>query len=197
MAARARTAATYDDLVRLPESLTGELIEGEIYAWPRPGGPHARFTSVVGAEINIPYDLGRGGPGGWWIIDEPELHFQRDRTVLVPEIGGWRRERMPELPHDHRFEIVPDWVLEVLSKSTARHDRATKLPIYAQYGVAYLWLADPVQRTVETYALENARWVLLATYGGDDKFRAEPFTAVEIDLGLIWGPTPSEDSSRS
>lgn len=92
---------------------------------------------------------------------------------------------------------LPDWVLEVVSKSTARHDRRTKLPIYAQYGVAYLWLADPFQRTVETYALENARWVLLATYGGDDKFRAEPFTAVEIDLEAIWGPTPSEDSSRS
>jgi Uma2 family endonuclease len=193
MAARVRSAATYDDLVRLPENMTGELIEGELFAWPRPTGRHAHVESVLGMDIGGAYDRGRGGPGGRWIIDEPELHFEVDRLVLVPDLGGWRRERMPEIPEGHRFTVVPDWVCEVLSPATALHDRRTKMTVYAEYGVAYAWLVDPLQRVVEFEQLENGRWSNLAVYGGDDKFRAEPFTAVEIDLGWIWGPTPSDE----
>jgi Uma2 family endonuclease len=192
MAARHQRPATYDDIVRLPENMVGEIIDGDLYAWPRPSGPHGDALSTLGMFIGPPYRLGRGGPGGWWIFDEPELHL--GRHVVVPDLGGWRRERMPHYPKDHVFDISPDWVCEILSPSTARIDRTRKMRIYAENAVAYYWIMDPMQRTLETFQLVNAQWVLLQTYAGDDVVHAEPFPQAEIELKLIWGETPDDSS---
>jgi Uma2 family endonuclease len=191
MAARLRTHATYADLVRVPEHLVAEIIEGELFTSPRPSGPHTAFSSALGADIGPPYHRGRGGPGDWWILDQPELHLHND--VLVPDLAGWRRERMPELPHNQVFAIPPDWVCEVLSPSTARLDRKKKMPIYAREAVEHLWLVEPLHKTVEIYRLIAEQWVNVANYAGNDKFRAEPFELVEIDLPSIWGVTPDEE----
>jgi Uma2 family endonuclease len=189
MTARIREQATYEDLVNLPENMVGEIIEGELFASPRPGGPHARFASVLGMDIGPAYDRGRGGPGGWWIIDEPELHL--GRSVLVPDLAGWRRERMPRVPQDHVFSISPDWICEVLSPSTSRLDRAKKMPIYARHEVMYAWLVDPVDQYLEVRRLEGEKWVEVGTFSGSEKVRAEPFPEVELDLESIWGPAQS------
>jgi Uma2 family endonuclease len=192
MAARVREKATYQDLVRVPDRFVAELIDGELYASPRPGGLHAVATSVLIGDLNPAYQRGRGGPGGWWILVEPELHLGPD--VLVPDIAGWRRERMPEVPRTHVFSIAPDWVCEVLSPSTMRIDRAKKLRVYAEHDVTYAWLIDPMERFLEVKRLENGRWTDLAVFSGNDKVIAEPFPEVEIDLTEIWGQT-SEDES--
>ena len=152
----------YKELQALPENQVGEIINGSLHANPRPAGPHGRAASVLGMLIGNPFDIGSGGPGGWWIIDEPELHF--GEQVLVPDIAGWRHETLPEIPHDHRFRVVPDWVCEVLSPSTGRTDRIEKMPIYAEVGVGFLWLADPVLYTLETYRLVNRNWTLTGSY---------------------------------
>ena len=178
--------ATYEDLVHLPENMVGEIIEGELYASPRPAGPHTLFSSVIGMEVGMAYHLGRGGPGGWWIIDEPELHL--GRNVLVPDLAGWRRERMPVLPQSQVFSIAPDWTCEVLSPSTSRLDRTKKMPIYAHHEVSWAWLVDPVERFLEVMELHDDKWVVIATFGGSDKMRAQPFEEIEIDLESIWGP---------
>ena len=132
-----------------PENLTGEIINGELHTQPRPAGRHGEAGSVLGMHIGSPFRLGNGGPGGWWILDEPEIHFVRDTVVVVPDLAGWRRERMPNIPEGHRFEVVPDWVCEILSPSTGKKDRAKKLPLYARYGVAHAWLVDPLAQTLE------------------------------------------------
>lgn len=187
MTARIREHATYEDLVNLPENMIGEIIEGELYASPRPAGPHTNFVSALAMIIGSAYHLGINGPGGWWILFEPELHLPPH--TLVPDLAGWRRERMPEIPKTHKFTIPPDWVCEVLSGSTARIDRAKKMPIYASYGVAHAWIADVEQRFVEVKRLHDGKWLELVTFGGNDKMRAEPFDLVEIDLPSIWGYT--------
>ena len=143
-------------------------------------------------DIGGVYDRGRGGPGGWWILDEPELHLDRD--VLIPDLGGWRRDRMPRVPQSHIFDVAPDWVCEVLSGSTARIDRAKKMPIYARSYVEYAWLAHPTERYVEIKKLVDGRWTDLAVFQGNQVFRAEPFELVEIDLASIWGPTDEEEN---
>ncbi|MBV9496086.1 MAG: Uma2 family endonuclease [Acidobacteria bacterium] len=191
MAARAQERATYDDLLRAPENMIAELVDGELYMSPRPGGPHGRVTSVLTMDIGTPYDRGRGGPGGWLLIHEPEIHFELNRLVLVPDIAGWRRERMATVPSDHRFLIPPDWICEVSSPSTYRLDRQRELPIYAEYGVRHAWLVDPERQAVEILRLESEHWVLANTHGGDDRFRAEPFEEVEIDFASFWDSPPS------
>lgn len=189
MAARVREHATYEDLVRLPENMVGELIDGELYASPRPAGPHTRASSALGGLLVPPFDWREGGPGGWWIFDEPELHL--GRNVLVPDLAGWRRERMPEIPTSHRFTIVPDWVCEVTSPSSGRLDRLKKLPIYARAGVDHAWIVEPEQQTLEAYQREAERWILAGTYGEEPLVRIAPFDAVEINLSRIWGPPPA------
>ncbi|MFM8330481.1 MAG: Uma2 family endonuclease [Candidatus Methylumidiphilus sp.] len=186
MSAVIEEISPYALLLALPENSVGEIINGELHTQPRPAGPHASATSLLGMDIGSAYQRGRGGPGGWWILDEPEIHFVRDAEVLVPDIAGWRRERMPTLPQDHRFEVVPDWVCEVLSPSTQRKDRVVKMKVYARYGVAYLWLIDPAARILETYALEGGHWMVTGLYQDLDEARAAPFDAVVIALGDLW-----------
>jgi len=176
--------ATYEDIFDLPENLVGEIIDGRLVTHPRPAPKHAIASSAIGGEIWGPFDRGRNGPGGWWIVDEPELHLSDD--ILVPDIAGWRRERMPSLPGTAWFELPPDWVCEILSSSTARTDRAEKLPLYASRGVAYAWLVDPDLRTLEVYANQNGKWLLLAVLEGHAPVSQPPFDAISFDLGGLW-----------
>jgi Uma2 family endonuclease len=178
--------ALYDRLLQLPENLTGEIMGGELYIQPRPAAPHALSASALGGELYGLFQKGRGGPGGWWIIDEPELHFVRDTEVLVPDIAGWRRERMPILPQDHRFLVIPDWICEILSPSTLRKDRVIKMKVYAHYGVKFLWLIDPLARILESYYLDNGHWTVSGLYQDKDEVSTPPFDAVVIALGDLW-----------
>ena len=180
----AKRRATYEDLLAAPEHLVAEIIQGALITHPRPASLHARAASRLGAELDGPFDRGKGGPGGWILLDEPELHLHGD--VLVPDLAGWRRTRMPELPDASAFELSPDWVCEVLSPSTAATDRAEKLPIYAREHVGHVWLVDPVARTLEACRLENGRWVLLGTWRDDAKLHVEPFEAFELELAGLW-----------
>jgi Uma2 family endonuclease len=189
MAARVREHATYEDLLRLPDNMVGELIGGELFASPRPTGPHTNASSALGFALGPTFQWGQGGPGGWWIFDEPELHL--GRNVLVPDLAGWRRERMPEYPKSHIFSIVPDWICEVTSPSSGRLDRLKKMPVYARGDVEYAWIVDPEQQTIEAFQRDGDRWTLLNTYGEDAIVRIEPFDAIEINLTLIWGPLPT------
>jgi Uma2 family endonuclease len=181
------THATYNDLLKAPEEFTAELLDGKLVLWSRLAGPHKRAIAALGMDIGSAYDRGREGPGDWWIMHGPEVHFDVDARVIVPDLAGWRRERMPMYPSDHKYRIAPDWVCEVLSPSTSRWDRTTKLPLYAEYGVAYAWFVEPVLQIVEVKKLVDRVWTDIGLYGGDAKFRAEPFEEVEIDLGSIWG----------
>ena len=188
MSARVREHATYEDLLRVPENMVAELIEGELFASPRPRGAHTRAASRLGYILGPPFDFGEGGPGGWTILDEPELHM--GMNVLVPDLAGWRNERMPEVPDTQVVTIVPDWICEVLSPSTARLDRAKKLPIYARNGMQYSWIIDVDAQFLEVRRLENGAWREVAVFTGD-KVRAEPFDAIEMDMTRIWGSPPA------
>ena len=139
-----RPRATYQDVLDAPAHQVAEIVEGTLQMHPRPAMPHARGSSVLGRKIGAPYDDEVGGPGGWWIIDEPELHLGAD--ILVPDLAGWRRERMPEYPDTAYVSLAPDWVCEVLSALTRRLDLHGKRPVYAREGVSHLWLVDPTDR---------------------------------------------------
>jgi Uma2 family endonuclease len=191
VASPAKRPATYDDLVGLPEHKVGEIVDGELYVSPRPASRHTLAASRLGSDLGPPFDRGRGGPGGWWTLDEPELHLGDD--VLVPDLAGWRRERVPEFPDTAAFVVAPDWVCEVVSPSTERLDRAKKMPAYARQGVAHLWLVSPQARTLEVYRLADGRWLLLATHEGTTRVRAEPFDAVDLELGPLWGEAGEAD----
>ena len=189
MSARVREHATYEDLLQVPDNMVAELIEGELYVSPRPAGAHTNAASALGFFLGPPFHFGRGGPGGWWIFDEPELHF--GRNVLVPDLAGWRRERMPQIPTTHVFDIPPDWVCEVTSPSSGRLDRLKKMPIYAREGVEYAWIVEPQQQTIEAFRRHDTTWLLLGTFGETPLVRIAPFEEIEIDLGLMWGPLPA------
>ena len=177
-------AATYDDLLQVPENLVAEIIHGQLITHPRPAPRHAWASSSLGGALVSPFDKGRGGPGGWWILDAPEWH--PGPHVLVPDLAGWRRERLPSLPDTAWFELAPDWICEVLSPSTARTDRAEKLPIYAAAGVLHAWLIDPDLCALE--ALENldGRWLLLEVSENDQASQLPPFDAISFPLNALW-----------
>lgn len=182
-----RRRATYDDLREVQEHFVAEIIDGDLYASPRPAAPHALASSAIGSDLFGRFNGPPGPerePGGWWILDEPELHLGPD--VLVPDIAGWRRERMPVLPDVVGFTLAPDWLCEVVSPTTRALDRTRKMRIYAREVVAHCWLVDPVARTLEVYRLEAGGWVLADTFGGPARVRAEPFAAVELDLRRWW-----------
>ena len=164
--------------------MVAEILDGELHVSPRPAPRDVTASSVLGGVLSGPFHTGRGGPGGWWILDEPELHLDPD--VLVPDLAGWRRERLPRIPDEAYFTLAPDWVCEVLSPSTERIDRVKKLAIYAREGVRHAWLLSPGNRTLEVLRLEAGRWVLLVTHAENEVVRAEPFEAIELDLATLW-----------
>lgn len=180
----AKKSATYEDLQALPPHVVGEIIDGELVVSPRPASLHALAASRIGIEIGGPFDRGRGGPGGWIILDEPELHIVGQ--VLVPDLAGWRRERMPEMPDVLFFELAPDWVCEVLSPATASLDRTRKMRYYAEAEIRHLWLVDPRIKTIEVYRLDGGSWRVVGSHAGDVPVRAEPFDAIELDLAGLW-----------
>lgn len=185
MGAPAEKRATYQDVQEAPAHMVAQLVDGELNLQPRPRALHARSASVLGGLLEPPLGWGDGGgPGGWVILDEPEIHFGDD--VLVPDLAGWRRERMPELPDVVYFDLAPDWVCEVLSPSTAGFDRVKKLPVYAAHGVSYAWLVDPAEQTLEVLELSDGRWTMVGAFQGDVPVCAAPFPTVTLPLGRLW-----------
>jgi Uma2 family endonuclease len=178
--------ATYEDLLAVPDTMVAEIVDGELYTSPRPATPHARATVAIDRGLG-PFDDDPSRPGalgGWWILVEPELHFAED--VLVPDLAGWRRSRMPAIPSAPAITLAPDWLCEIVSPSTGRLDRTRKMPVYAREGVEHLWLVDPLARTVEVYRREGAAWVVVATHADADRVRIAPFDALELDLARWW-----------
>lgn len=182
-----RRGATYDDLCSLPEHRVGEIIDGELYSSPRPASPHARAASMIGGDLCVPFDRPPGsalGPGGWWILDEPELHLSED--VLVPDLAGWRRDRMPVIPNVPAFDLAPDWACEVVSPSTGWIDRGKKMHVYARERVKHLWMVDPILQTLEVYRLDGPHWIVASTHARTDRVHAEPFAEIELNLSRWW-----------
>jgi len=190
--ARDRRDELYDAYLRVPEHQHAEIVNGTLYVMSRPSPRHADAASMLGIELGGPFRRGRGGPGGWWILDEPELQLVPKEPV-IPDLAGWRVERMPQLPDTACFTLAPDWVCEVLSRSTEKLDRDEKLPYYASHGVLHAWLLDPIDKRLEVYSLdaESRRWREVRIHQGDAVVRAAPFDAIELDLGALWSPPRS------
>jgi Uma2 family endonuclease len=180
----AKRRATYQDVLDAPEHMVAEIVHGALHLHPRPGPKHTDVGSILGMKLGPPFRLGDGGPGGWWIMDEPELHLGDD--ILVPDLAAWRRERMPVLPETAYFEVPPDWVCEILSPSTRQFDVGEKRAIYARHGVGHLWQVDPDARTLEAFALEGGRWVLVDTLTDAAAVTLPPFDAVGFALADLW-----------
>jgi Putative restriction endonuclease len=181
----AREFAAYEDLFGLPAHHVGEIVHGVMHVSPRPALAHAAAASALSEELGPPFRRGRGGPGGWIFLYEPEIHLAEN--VVVPDLAGWRRDGLPpDALTGACAKVAPNWLCEVLSPSTARLDRGEKLAIYRDEGVAHVWLVDPALQTLEVLRLDGATYRLIATFLGASRVRAEPFDAIELDLALLW-----------
>lgn len=184
MADPGRKRATYRDVTDSPENMIAEVVDGELYQTSRPGVPHAAAATRLVAMLVPPFSQGGNGPGGWIVLFEPELHLGDD--ILVPDLAGWRIERLPMVLQDAYLTLPPDWICEVLSRSTGAIDRSVKLPIYARAGVRHVWLIDARLQTLEVLRVQEGGWRTLATHQGAERIRAAPFEAVELELGQLW-----------
>ena len=184
----ARGQATYEDLLRVPDTKVAELVAGELHVSPRPATPHAFAASELTAVLHSSHHGVEAplGPGGWWILAEPELHFDAD--VVVPDLAGWRHDRMPAVPNVAAITLAPDWLCEITSPSSARWDRIVKLRVYARVGVAWVWLVDPLARTLECFHLRDGAWTVHASHADDEVARVAPFAATELRLSRWWLP---------
>lgn len=189
--------ATYQDVVDAPEHLVAEIIGGELRLSPRPGGPATSVASKLTAELIPPFNDGRGGPGGWIILVEPELHLGEE--IVVPDLAGWTLERLPTIPEGAAFTVAPDWVCEVISPRSESTDRLEKMPLYAAAGVKHAWLVHPRRRSIEAFRLHDGMWLAIAIHRGNALARIEPFAAVEIDLARVWAnlPAPTKASEEA
>ena len=186
---RIKVKACYQDVLDAPQGKVAEVMRGRLYLMPRPAQPHTATAAFLGGKLIEPFGRGQGGPGGWWVFHEPEVHFSGapGKDILVPDIAGWRRERLPRLQKTAYFTITPDWVCEILSPSTRKRDLGEKRDIYAREGVPYLWLVDPLARTLETFALEKGEWRPRERLADDASVCQPPFDAIAFPLNNLWG----------
>jgi hypothetical protein len=187
-----RRPATYADVLAAPPTMVAQLVDGALHLQPRPAAPLGRAGGVLTTEIEGPFQRGRGGPGGWWIVPAPEIHLADD--ILVPDLAGWRRDRLPVFPRAAFFDLAPCWVCEILSPSTRRLDLGRKRDLWAAHGVGHLWLVDPDARTLEAFARHEGRWLLLATLTGETAVSQPPFDAVAFPLADLWPPDPEPEN---
>ena len=180
----AAVPATYQDVLDAPEHLVAELIGGTLHTHPRPAPRHASAGAGLVGKLRPAFHDGDGGPGGWRILYEPELHL--DDEVLVPDLAGWRRERMPALPDTAYFTLAPDWICEILSPSTRKVDLVRKRPIYAHAGIPHLWLIDPMEQILEAFVLGDGRWQVIAAVEDNEPVNIAPFEAITFRLGDLW-----------
>jgi Uma2 family endonuclease len=181
----ARRLATYADLLALPPHVSAELIDGQIVVAPSPTPLHQSTVGSVYAELRTPFERGRGGPGGWWLIPDVDVAFGNN-DVLRPDISGWRRERVPSFPTERPVGATPDWVCEGLSPGSAARDQGDKLSIYQRAGIAWYWIVDPLNRTLNVYRLASEGYVLHTSVADSGVARLSPFEAVELDLSSLF-----------
>jgi Uma2 family endonuclease len=187
MTAPARRRATYDDVLAAPPNMVAEVVFGTLHTHPRPAIRHAIAGTRLGNVLGRAFDSDGDGPGGWLLIDEPELHLGAEPDILVPDIAGWRSERFEAVPEDAKWiGVAPDWVCEVLSPSTAALDRGEKMAVYLRERVRHVWLIDPVAQTLEVYRHGGEAWSRVSVSQGDARVRAEPFDAIAIELWRLW-----------
>lgn len=186
--------ASYADIEALPRHVVGEILYGVLHAHPRPAPRHSVATTELQTELGPPFGRGRGGPGGWIFMIEPELHL--GPHIVVPDIAGWRRDRLPSLPDTAWIETPPDWLCEVLSPSTQRIDRTDKLAVYATFDVKHCWYVDPIARTLEVLALTDGKWLIAATFKDAEPVTAPPFEAHTFPLDVLWAPDATEPTDR-
>jgi Uma2 family endonuclease len=176
---------TLADIDALPPHMKGEIIDGVFYAMTRPRGAHQSVAGAIHADLYGPYQRGRGGPGGWWILPEPGIEFVNSPEVS-PDVAAWRRARMPSLSNAKSIRVAPDWVCEVLSNSTRRYDLRTKKPFYARAGVSWLWVVDPAAQLVTAHRLEHGNWVEVGVWSDEGDARIPPFDDVPLDVSAWW-----------
>ncbi len=180
-----RKLPTIADLDALPPGIKGEIIEGVLHTMTRPRARHQRLPGAVFRGVAGPLAAGKGGPGGWWILIEPGIELP-NTPEIAPDLAGWRRERLPDLPEDNSITVVPDWVCEILSPTNRRHDLLVKKPYYAKVGVPFHWLIDRQGSTLTAYRLEREHWFELGTWGDETDARIPPFDAVPFDVKALW-----------
>lgn len=190
---RSAQPPTLADLDALPPGIVGEIIEGVLYTMTKPRARHQHTGTGISSDLRGPFDRGRGGPGGWWIIAEPGIELPNDTKEISPDVAGWRRDRMPELPVDEPIRVVPDWVCEILSRNTRRHDLLVKLPYYAKVGVAYAWVVDLDARVLTAHRLDSGAWRTIGTYSEETEARIEPFDVVPIHVADWWPPAAPDE----
>ncbi len=178
-----RGPATYRDVLDAPPHKIAEIIDGELHLQPRPASLHAFACSRLGGLLDGPFGFGRGGPGGWWIVFEPELHLGED--ILVPDLAGWRRTTMPDYPDAPFFTLAPDWVCEVLSPSTRSIDLGGKRGIYAREGVKHLWFIEPAGRSLQACELREGGWASLGAAREADTVSLPPFDDTNFPLDAL------------
>ena len=192
---RSHRQATYQDVLDAPPHMVAEVLAGTLHIQPRPATRHAWARSILIGELVAPFGRGRGGPGGWWIVSEPEMHLGDD--IVVPDLVGWRCETMPKYPDAAYCSIAPDWACEVLSPSTRRIDQNEKRMIYAREDVSHLWFVDPASKLLEAFQLRDSHWVLLATLADDAPVSLPPFEAISFPLDALWPESAATDAGTA
>lgn len=187
MAEPVRRPATWADLERLPEDVRAEILAGEILIKPRPQPSHSHAHGALLGSVMGPFSTDPGGPGGWWILLEPDVRLG-PHEIVEPDIAGWRKEKVPVFFDRQPIEIAPDWSCEILSPSTARFDRAHKSELYLKSGVGHYWLVDVEARVLEAYEARGGQWLRLGAWSDGDRQRIAPFEAIESDVSRHFPP---------
>ncbi|MBI4957510.1 MAG: Uma2 family endonuclease [Myxococcales bacterium] len=189
VAAKRSGRHTLEDLLAIPEQERfHEVLDGELVRKAMPSAKHGS-TQLATSQLLRPYNRrpgGKGGPGGWWFAAETEVALAPDQ-IFRPDVAGWRRERLPELPAEGPVAVRPDWVCEILSPSHVRNDTVRKLRAYHHHQIPHYWIIDPVEETLTVHRFTEGGYLLVLAAERGERVRAEPFDAIDLQVGVLFG----------
>jgi Uma2 family endonuclease len=193
-----RRGGTLTEFWAIPESQRfHEFVGGELIEKAAPSGEHGDAQAGVVSAVRPPFQrrLGGGGPGGWWIATEVEVLLDKS-DVVRPDVVGWRRQSSPERPTGTPVRQRPDWICEIVSPSDAKDDTVEKLRLYHRAATTHHWIVDLRDATVTVMRWSADGYVTLQRAERGEIIRAEPFEAIEIAVGTLFGDDPPEPGQR-
>ena len=181
MVTATKTKLTYQDYAKTPDGERYELLDGELIMAPAANMPHQETSMNLSREVSL--FVKKNGLGR--VFHAPTDVVLADTIVVQPDVLFVSKEREGIITHAN-IQGAPDFVVEILSPSTAQNDWRRKWEIYERHGVKEYWIVDPANRIVYVMLARNGALEMENAYSEADTVKSSTIHGFSVKVADIF-----------